>query len=277
MKFAVGLPNVREYGDPALLVELGHEAELAGWDGVFVWDHLAYREPEAPVADPWIAVAGLADRTQRIALGVMVCALARRRPWKVAREAASLDVLSGGRLRFGAGLGSLAEEEFAAFGEDADPRVRAARLDEALEIVAGLWTGEPFSYDGVHHVVRSARFLPTPLQRPRIPIWIAGRWPARPPFRRAARWDGVFPTHRDVGRAETMSPGQLAEIVAYTRSQRAGDEPLDVVIEGQTDGPDAARIDSYAGVGLTWWIEKLGWFRGSPEEMRARIAAGPPA
>ena len=199
MKFAVGLPNVREYGDPALLVELGHEAELAGWDGVFVWDHLAYREPEAPVAVPWIAVAGLADRTQRIALGVMVCALARRRPWKVAREAASLDVLSGGRLRFGAGLGSLAEEEFAAFGEDADPRVRAARLDEALEIVA------------------------------------------------------------------------------YTRSQRPGDEPLDVVIEGQTDGPDAARIDSYADVGLTWWIEKLGWFRGSPEEMRARIAAGPPA
>jgi alkanesulfonate monooxygenase SsuD/methylene tetrahydromethanopterin reductase-like flavin-dependent oxidoreductase (luciferase family) len=277
VRFAVGLPNVREYGDPALLVELGHEAELAGWDGVFIWDHLDYREPEAPVADPWIAVAGLADRTQRIALGVMVCALARRRPSKVAREAASLDVLSGGRLRFGAGLGSLAEEEFAAFGEDPDPRVRAARLDEALDIVAGLWSGEPFSYEGEHHVVRSAQFLPTPLQRPRIPIWIAGRWPARPPFRRAARWDGVFPTHRDVGHAETMTPEQLAEIVAYTRSHRAADGPFDVVMEGQSEGTDVARIDSYARVGLTWWIEKLGWFRGSLAEMRARIAAGPPA
>ena len=129
-------------------------------------------------------------------LGVAGLPLARRRPQKVARETASLDLLSGGRLVFGAGLGSLAEEEFAAFGEEPDPRVRAAKLDEGLEIVAGLWSGEPFELPRAEHfTVRDDLFLPTPLQRPRIPIWIAGRWPAQRPFRRAARWDGVFPTH----------------------------------------------------------------------------------
>ncbi len=187
-----------------------------------------------------MAISAVAATTERMALGVMVCALARRRPWKVAREAASLDLLSGGRLRFGAGLGSAPEEEFAAFGEDPDPRVRAERLDEGLEILDRLWSGKPFEHHGEHYAVRETRFLPTPVQRPRIPVWIAGRWPARPPFRRAARWDGVFPTHRDVGHAETMTPGQLREIVDYTRSHREGERPFDVVIEGQTAGADPA-------------------------------------
>jgi alkanesulfonate monooxygenase SsuD/methylene tetrahydromethanopterin reductase-like flavin-dependent oxidoreductase (luciferase family) len=228
-----------------------------------------------------VAVTALAATTTRIRLGVMVCVLARRRPWKVARETASLDRVSGGRLVFGAGLGSLGEEEFAGFGEEADPRVRAAKLDEGLEIVAGLWSGEPFSHQGEHYTVREASFLPVPLQQPRIPVWIAGRWPARRPFRRASRWDGVFPTHRDVGAAETMSPDQLAEIVDYTRSIRESEAPLDVIVEGLTPGDDPERdgemVEPYRLAGLTWWIEKLGWFRGSLELMRARIEAGPPA
>jgi alkanesulfonate monooxygenase SsuD/methylene tetrahydromethanopterin reductase-like flavin-dependent oxidoreductase (luciferase family) len=271
---------VREYGDPGVIAELGREAEGAGWDGFFVWDHIAYREPAAPVADPWIAIAAVAATTERIRLGVLVCALARRRPWKVARETASLDLLSGGRLVFGAGLGSMAAEEFEAFGEDGDGRARAARLDEGLEIVAALWSGEPLDHRGEHYTLRAPGFRPRPLQRPRIPVWIAGRWPARPPFRRAARWDGVFPTHRDVGDAETMSAGQLAEIVDFTRAQRQASAPIDVVIEGQTAGDDPAaeleRVLAYRAAGLTWWIEKLGWFRGSLGEMRARVAAGPP-
>ncbi len=210
----------------------------------------------------------------------MVCALARRRPWKVARETASLDRLSGGRLVFGAGLGSAGEREFEDFGEDSDPRHRADLLDEGLEVLDGLWSGDAFDHRGAHFTVRGACFRPTPVQRPRIPVWIAGRWPARRPFRRAARWDGVFPTHRDVGQAETMRPEQLAEIVGYTREHRDPAVALDVVVEGQTPGHDAARdraaLEPYREAGLTWWIEKLGWFRGPRPAMRARIDAGPP-
>ncbi|MFL5870536.1 MAG: LLM class flavin-dependent oxidoreductase [Solirubrobacterales bacterium] len=281
MRFAIGAPNVGDYGDPRLLLELGVAAEQAGWDGFFVWDHLVYRDPQAFVADPWVAIAAVASRTERIRLGVMVCALARRRPHKVARETASLDLLSEGRLVFGAGLGSLAEEEFAAFGENPDSRVRAAKLDEGLDVLNGLWSGQPFDYRGDYTTVAHASFVPRPIQQPRIPVWIGGRWPARPPFRRAARWDGVFPTHRDVGHAETMTPDQLAEIVTFTRTHRersAG--PIDVVIEGQTDGRDPAadrhRIEPYEAVGLTWWVEKLDWFRAPLTVMRRRIEAGPP-
>lgn len=271
---------MREYGDVRLLVELGERAEAAGWDGFFVWDHVAYREPGAAVADPWVAVAALATSTERLRLGVLVCALARRRPQKVARETASLDQLSGGRICFGAGLGSQAEAEFEAFGEDPDSRVRAARLDEGLEVLAALWSGEPVEHRGEQLTVQTAGFHPRPVQRPRIPIWIAGRWPARAPFRRAARWDGVFPTHDEVGEAETMSPAQLGEIVAYTSSQRRTSGAFDVVIEGQTEGRDPAgelaTVNAYRAVGLTWWVEKLGWFRGALGAMRDRIEAGPP-
>jgi len=138
VNFAIGVPNVREYGDAGLLLRLAICAEEAGWDAFFVWDHLVYRGRGDPVADPWMAVAAIAARTSRIRFGVMVCALARRRPWQVAREAATLDVLSGGRLALGVGLGSLPHEEFAAFGEDASDRVRADRLDEGLEILEGV-------------------------------------------------------------------------------------------------------------------------------------------
>jgi probable F420-dependent oxidoreductase len=279
VKFAVGIPNVREYGDVRVVVELAERAEAAGWDGVFVWDHLLYKDAGDQVADPWVAATAIAARTERVRLGVMICALARRRPWKVARETASLDLLSGGRLVFGAGLGSMAEE-FEGFGEDPDPRARAERLDEGLEVLAALWSGEPVAFEGEHLSARTDGFRPLPVQRPRIPVWIAGAWPARRPFRRAARWDGVFPTHRDVGLDETMTPEQLAEILAYTRAHRDRPEPLDVVIEGQTDGTDPAadlqRLRPYGELGLTWWIETLNWFRGSLDQVRARIDAGPP-
>ena len=281
MRCAVGIPNVGEYGDPLLIVALAEAAEAAGWDGAFVWDHVAYREPGWPVADPYVAVAAIAARTERIRLGVLVSAVARRRPAKLARELASLDVLSGGRLVVGAGLGSQGEEEFAAFGEDPDPRVRAQKLDEGLAIVDGLWRGEPFAFAGEQlRVDARLPFLPRPLQRPRPPVWIAGRWPARRPFRRAARWDGVFPTFAEVPRDATAPPALVAEAVAFTRAARGGpaDAPFDVVIEGLSDGgPAPGLLAPYADVGVTWWVERLGWFRGPLAAMRARIAAGPPA
>ncbi len=278
VKFAIGLPNVRDYGRPRLLLELAVRAEEAGWDGFFVWDHLVYRGRGDAVADPWISIAAIAARTERVRLGVMVCALARRRPWKVAREVATLDQLSNGRVVFGAALGSLPQEEFAAFGEDPDDRLRAEKLDEGLEIVSGLWSGEPFSYRGRHYIVAETVFRPTPRQRP-LPIWIGGRWPSRRPFRRAARFDGVFPMHRDVGLDQTMTPAQLAEIVEYTLRHRGQSGPFDVVIDGLSPSDRAAAqavVAPYAEIGLSWWVEKLGWFRGSVDEMHERVAAGPP-
>ncbi|MGH2735127.1 MAG: LLM class flavin-dependent oxidoreductase, partial [Actinomycetota bacterium] len=173
--------------------------------------------------------------------------------------------------------GSLAEGEFAAFGEDPNDRVRAAKLDESLEIIAGLWSGDEFSFAGAHFRVDPVRFRPVPVQRPRPPLWIAGSWPNRRPLERAARWDGLFATHRDVGHDETMSPQDLERIVRHTNAHREGDDPFDIVIEGLTaDASRAARLQPYADVGLTWWIEKLGWFRGTVREMRERIHRGPP-
>lgn len=282
-RYAVGLPDIREYADPRLLVDLAAEAEAAGWDGLFVWDHLAPPDTDpisTPVTDPWVAIAAIAARTDRLRLGVMVVALARRRPWQVAREAVGVDHLSGGRFALGAGLGSADRSEFAAFGEDPDRRVRADRLDEALEIIDGLWTGDRYRFDGRHHQVDGAQFRPTPLQAPRIPIWIAGRWPARRPFRRAARWDGVFPTFEGVGHAEMPTPERFREAVRYTLDHRDGDRPFEVALEGQTEGrdpaADAAVVARFVENGLTWWVEKLGWFRGTVDEVRERIRRGPP-
>jgi alkanesulfonate monooxygenase SsuD/methylene tetrahydromethanopterin reductase-like flavin-dependent oxidoreductase (luciferase family) len=276
VRCAVGLPNLGDYGNPVLLAELARQAEDAGWDGVFLWDHVVYREPGWPAADPWVTAGAIAATTKRVRLGVLVTPLARRRPWKVARETASLDVLSEGRLVVGAGLGARGDAEFAAFGDEADPRVRAERLDEGLDILTGLWSGEPFSYEGRHHRIEETIFLPRPVQRPRPPVWIAGKWPRRPAFRRAARYDGMFPVFEEVGDAEMPPPARLAEAVRYTREHRQTDDPFDVVIEGQSEGPDRERVAAYEAVGLTWWIEKLGWFRGPVDATRKRIERGPP-
>jgi len=282
MRYAVGIPNVGDYGDPGLLVELAGEAERSGWDGVLVWDHVAYRERGWPVADPTVAVTAIAMATSRVRVGVIANAIPRRRPWKLARETATLDVLSAGRLIVGAGLGSQAVEEYEAFGEDGDAKVRAEKLDEGLEVLAGLWLGEPFAHTGKRYTVAEQRFLPKPIQVPRIPVWVAGKWPSRPPFRRAARWDGVIPTHAAVGHADTMTPAQLDEVVRYTldhRPEALG--PLEVAVEGHTGGRDRAadhdRVSALQAAGMTWWVEKLGWFNGSPSVAMDRVRAGPPA
>ncbi len=277
MNFAVGIPNHHEYGDPRVIVELGRDAEAAGWDGVFVWDHMAAREPAIDVTDPWVVLGAVAAVTERVRLGAMVTPIARRRPWKLARETVALDLLSGGRAVVGVGLGAAVEQEFAVFGEETDPRVRADRLDEGLEVLTALWSGEEVEHRGEHFTVGPTTFRPTPLQRPRIPIWVAGRWPNRRPFRRAARWDGVFPTQEGLASDQTLAPETLAEVVAYTREQRSDPAPFDVILESFSDGPgDTANVARYAEAGLTWWIEKVGWFRGPLEEMRARVRSGPP-
>jgi alkanesulfonate monooxygenase SsuD/methylene tetrahydromethanopterin reductase-like flavin-dependent oxidoreductase (luciferase family) len=282
LRYAVGLPNVREYADPRVLLDLAAEAEEAGWDGAFLWDHIAREEDRSvPATDPWVAAAAMAVRTQRLRLGIMVTPLARRRPWKVAREAVALDMLSGGRFTLGVGLGGGAQAEFAAFGESPDPRVRAELLDEGLAILDGLWSGEPFTFEGTHYSVTGAQFIPRSAQEPRVPVWVAGRWPNRRPFRRAARWDGLFPVFEGVGAGEMATPAQLAEAVAYTLGEREdADRAFDVAMEcvsaGEDPAADAALAATYGDAGLTWWVEALGWFRGTLEAMRERIRRGPP-
>ncbi len=272
MRFAVGIPNLGDYADPRVLADVARLAEESGWDAVFCWDHLS-RLGE-PATDPQVALAAMALATERVILGTMVTPLARRRPAKVARETVALDRLSGGRLVLGVGLGSRDEEEFASFGDADDRVVRGQMLDEALDVLTALWTGEPVAHDGLHYRAHTAAgFRPVPVQRPRIPIWVAGTWPAKPAFRRAARYDGLFPTFRGVGAPTNVDPEQLAEAVAYTMSHREpGLPPLEVAIEGAS--PADVPLDVYAAAGLTWWVETIGWFRGSPEEMRRTCRRG---
>jgi alkanesulfonate monooxygenase SsuD/methylene tetrahydromethanopterin reductase-like flavin-dependent oxidoreductase (luciferase family) len=279
LRCAVGVPNVGPFGDPLLLLDLAVAAEEHGWDGFFVWDHLLWRDPRWDVAGPVAVIAAVAARTARIRIGILVNVLARRRIGEVARESVTVDLLSGGRLVMGAGLGSLAAE-FTAFGESGDARQRAARLDESLHLLDALWTGEPVTVQGQYLTAVDVRMLPRPVQRPRIPVWCGGRWPNKAPFRRAARWDGIMPTHVSYGLGETMPPDELRAAVQYTREHRTGGGPFDVILEGRTDGavPDrgAAQVTPYLEAGLTWWIEALGWWRGSPQDAMTRVRQGPP-
>ena len=280
LRHGIHVPNLGAYGDPNVLVSLAVEAEQAGWDGLFMWDHVLHRRADPdPVVSPWVTLGACAVKTQRIRLGALITPLARRRPWNVARETVTLDLLSDGRVIFGAGLGTPRDAEFEAFGEEADDRRRAQRLDEGLEVLAGLWGGEWFAHSGEHYALDEMRFLPTAVQR-RIPIWIGGNWPHRRPFKRAARWDGVVP--EKVG-GQLPTPAELREILSYIGEQRAAagvdsGRHYDAAIAGFTNGPDphgAELTASYAAAGATWWLERFHPARGSPEDALRRIQAGP--
>jgi alkanesulfonate monooxygenase SsuD/methylene tetrahydromethanopterin reductase-like flavin-dependent oxidoreductase (luciferase family) len=273
MRFGVHVPNFGEYGDPRALVALASEAESAGWDGFFLWDHIlgdpSWRHP---MIDPWIALAAVATATRSIRLGALVTAVPRRRPWHLARETATLDVLSAGRLVVGVGLGNPPDAEFEHFGENGDARVRARRLDEGLAILDGLWSGEPFAFAGDEFHLRETVFLPTPIQRPRPPVWVAAHWPARAPVRRAARWDGIFPEYADGRR---LSPTDLEALLAEIRQHRRSERPFDVVIAGEASGLGPGELDAFGAAGLTWWLE--GVMPSVPvDEAQHRISAGPP-
>jgi alkanesulfonate monooxygenase SsuD/methylene tetrahydromethanopterin reductase-like flavin-dependent oxidoreductase (luciferase family) len=283
IRAAIYVPNFGEYADPAVFLRLARATEASGWDGLFVWDHvLVAPDWGVPIADAWTLLAGAATVTERIRLGPLVTPLPRRRPWVVARQAVTLDWLSGGRLILGAGLGAPADAEFAAFGEDPDPGVRAEKLDEALAILVGLWSGDEFSWSGRHFRLAPMRFEPPPIQRPRIPLWIGGYWPHRAAFERAARWDGVFPASRHTdATGEPIPLDELAAAVGVIRGARPGSalDGYEVVVMGESPsdrGAAAAMVAPYVDAGATWWCETLSGRRGELEEMLARVAAGPP-
>jgi probable F420-dependent oxidoreductase len=281
VKYGIYLPNFGPFGDAQALADLARDAEQAGWDGFFLWDHITWEHQ--PVVDPWVGLAAVAMRTERIRIGTTVTPLPRRRPWKLAREAVSLDHLSGGRLILGVGIGA-GRLEWDDLGEETDPKTRGAMLDEALEVLVGLWSGEPFSYEGEFYHLSKAQFLPKPVQSPRIPIWVGGVWPNKPPFRRAAHWDGVYPLLQEWGKELELLP----EVIAYVQARRKDDAPFDIAFQGETPGDDktaaSAIVAPFAEAGVTWWLESIAPYRFDRgfdevwplEALRERVLQGPP-
>jgi len=252
VKYAIDVGPFDELADPRVLAELAAAAEERGWDGFFLWDHIVHRPPVQAVADPWIALAAVAAATSRIRIGPMVTPVSRRRVHKLARETVTLDLLSDGRLIFGAGLGYDVSREFTPFGEVEDARERAKLLDAGLEELAGYWAGE---------------FQPAPVQQPRIPVWIAGEWPNRRPLRRALRWDGYVPI-------SVPDPDAMAELVTQIRAARPADADQGFDVAAYL--PPGEDTAPWALAGATWTLTDLGSHPGLAR-VREVIAAGPPA
>ena len=249
MRFGLDLPNFGDFSDARVIAEIASTAEASGWDGVFLWDHIARStafRSGLPFADVTVALAAIALATERVRFGPLVTPLPRRRPHKVAREFVTLDQLSGGRVILGVGLGSPADSEYEAFGEDSDPRRRADVLDESLEVITALWRGEAVDHDGTQLQVHTDAFLPRPVQEPRIPIWVGARWPGKPrPLRRAASWDGFMPTDPSGSDDQGFEPDDVAEM-----RETIGPEPDLVIMPPRGRDPG-----EYERAGATWWIE----------------------
>lgn len=264
MRSAAFIPPFDELADARLCAALAAEAEEHGWDGFFVWDHTTYRAPVQAVADPWVVLSAVATATERLRIGPMVTPLPRRRPVEVARQTATLDQLSQGRLVLGVGIGGDGSRELSATGEQTDDRVRGAMLDEHLDVLAAAWSGEPVRHRGARYLVDDVRFLPTPVQRPGPPVWVAMRYGNRAPLRRAARHDGVFPI-------EIESPDQLASCVHEISELRGGLAGFDVVV----GGPPGTDVAGYERAGATWWTVSFG-LETTADQVRGVLREGPP-
>ena len=263
MRYGICLANIGTYSDPSVAVRVAQVADAGGWDGVFVWDHLAFAWG-VPAADPWTVLAAIATSTERVRLGPAVTPVARRRPHVLAHQVATLDNLSGGRVTFGAGLGGSASE-FGKFGEPTDEKVRAAMLDEGLELLRRFWSGEEVTHRGRHYTVEGVSLAPLPIQK-RLPIWIGGNRPAS--LRRAARFDGWLADSADPT-GMTLSPEDVARSIATIGRSDA----YDVAVLAERERGDPAE---YAQAGATWWLENLHDRRGSIDDVLALVQKGPP-
>ena len=274
MRYGFILP----YGDARTAADCAHLAEQAGWDGFFVW------EPVWGI-DAWVSLTAAAMRTERIRLGTMLTPLSRMRPWKLASETATLDQLSNGRVILSVGLGAI-DSGFEAFGEVTDRQTRAELLDEGLDILTGLWRGQPFDYAGKHYTIKETNFLPPPppIQQPRIPIWVVGAWPRMKSIRRVLRYDGLLPTILDEkGKPRATTPKDIVAMKAFIETHRTERAPFDILMEGTTpaDDPKQAKtiIRPWKDAGVTWWIEGL-WNAPADTEgqnaVKQRIQQGPP-
>ncbi len=282
MHYGLNFPNGGLTGDPHTAAELAALAEASGWDGVFLEDYIVWQgHQEVPTYDPWIMLASMALHTTRVRLGTTVTPLSRRRPWKVARESVTLDHLSNGRLVLGVGIGDTATEvSFSHFGEVIDARQRGKILDEALQVITGLWSGEPFQFDGEFYHIKEVVLLPKPVQEPRIPIWIGGGFPLKGPTQRALRWDGsclYIDTHG--GPWRDWTPEDVRSLRTMAERRRGKDLPFDIVLGGRHRANDwdqeRALIKSLAEAGATWWIEYLPPELGGMDVIREAITRGP--
>ncbi len=271
MKFGFVMP----FGDARFAAECAQQAEKSGWDGFFIWE---------PVwgTDPWVCLTAAAMKTTRIRLGTMLSPLPVLSPWKLASEAATLDNLSGGRVILSVGLGAM-DTGFMNFGLPTDRKIRAERMDEGLEIITGLWKGQPFQFEGRHFHVKPVE-LNTPLppaQHPRIPIWVVGAWPKMKSMKRTLQFDGLLPNFMDENGKVIMGHPDLnilSEMVDYVRQNQSPDRPFEIIMEGETDPerPETMNIvQSYSRMGVTWWIEAQ-WNQESNQALLDRLKAGPP-
>ena len=269
LRFGLFFPPFAGLAEPGRVVDLARAAERSGWDGLFLWDHiLALRG--MPVADPWVTMAAVAHSTERMRLGMLVTPLARRRPWVLARQTATLDRLSRGRLVVGVGLGDDSVGEFSSFrGEVPEPVQRGAMLDESLGLLRQFWSGKDVTWEGRHFAVASGPFLPQPAQDP-LPVWVACRWPHRRPLARAARQQGCFPLFDRGGWDVPPFPDPEAVSSARTQLSTYGAAPgIDLVCRGASAaveaGERADRLAVLEAAGMTWWLESFG-----PEEPQLR-------
>lgn len=279
MKYGFVFPG----GDVRTLAEMAAEAEEAGWDGVFIPDciHIGSESDPMPAFDPWVVLAAMAMRTERVRLGTMLTPVSRRRPWKLAREVATLDQLSNGRMVLPVGLGALDDAGFAKVGEATDRKIRAQMLDEGLAILAGLWSGRPFSYEGEYYHLQEMTFLPPPVQSPRVPIWVVGAWPRMKSMRRVLHWDGLLPNKlNDDGSFAETTPADIGEMKRFIDKQRSETTPFDIIWEGRTPGEEreraAALVRPWEEAGATWWMEAMWEAPNGPDDVHRRVRQGPP-
>jgi alkanesulfonate monooxygenase SsuD/methylene tetrahydromethanopterin reductase-like flavin-dependent oxidoreductase (luciferase family) len=268
LRSALWLPLFDDLADPMVVARLAAEAEEAGWHGFFVWDHVNWQAPIRLLADPWITLTLVASATERLRLGPMVTPLPRRRPAKVARETATLDRVSRGRLILGVGIGSdRYGTELSGTGEELDDRLRGRMLDEALGVLRTAWSGEPVHHRGAHYTVDGLRFLPRPVQEPGVPVWVAGYAGRAKPVRRAARHEGFFPI--DLRDADQLA--ETAATIAELRGGVLGRYDIAVALPPGTD------VAPYAKAGATWWLPDVGEPHVSLDEVRGIVRDGPAA
>lgn len=273
VRFGLSVATLGDFGDPRLVMRFAQQAEAAGWEALFVWDHLAYVWG-VPVGDPWVILSAVAATSKKLLLGTAVTPLPRRRLQTLAQTVVTLDQLSEGRVVLGLGLGGV-PEEYEAFGEPGEARVRGAMLDEGLPLLDRLLRGETVMHAGEHYTLNGVTLQPGPQQQPRPPIWVGGE--SRAALRRAARYDGWVFSGDDENAQMVKSAAQVAEMVAIIRGARESAGPYAVAMTGVSAPGDGELVARYAEAGVNWWLESIHGLRGSAEEMAARIAAGPPA
>jgi len=286
MRYSINIPNLGDFADPRVVRDVARLAEEAGWDGLFVWDQLIGYNQDlvADFAATNLLLTAAALATDRIRLVTVVTPVPRRHPQQLAREIATLDRLSGGRVILGVGLGNPIDNEYARFGGPTDVKVLAGMLDEGLEVITLLWSGRPVTFHGKYFRVDDVLMRPPPQQQPRVPIWVGGSWPKQGPSRRAARWDGSL---LNAGNSWGQPPdvAVVAEMNAFFRARRAEAHresgPFDLVVGGSTAGMGVKARDilgPLAEAGATWWDERFPLDRLDKfDAVRARIEEGPPS